>query len=68
LTIYGSILSLGYGSMSELDFVYCTNIASLIVVKPKNLFGMIWKLLAWTIELKENQLAKDSKIHTLEKW
>jgi hypothetical protein len=29
---------------------------------------MIWKLLASTIELKENQLAKDSKIYTLEKW
>jgi hypothetical protein len=24
--------------------------------------------LALTIELKENQLAKDSKIYTLEKW
>jgi hypothetical protein len=29
---------------------------------------MIWKLLASTIELKENQLGKDSKIYTLEKW
>jgi hypothetical protein len=28
---------------------------------------MIWKLLASTVELKENQLAKDSKIYTLEK-
>jgi hypothetical protein len=28
---------------------------------------MIWKLLVSTVELKENQLAKDSKIHTLEK-
>jgi hypothetical protein len=29
---------------------------------------MIWKLLASTVELKENQLAKDSEIYTLEKW
>jgi hypothetical protein len=29
---------------------------------------MIWKLLATTVELKENQLAKDSEIYTLEKW
>jgi hypothetical protein len=29
---------------------------------------MIWKLLASIVELKENQLAQDSKIYTLEKW
>ena len=29
---------------------------------------MIWKLLASTVELKENQLAKDYEIYTLEKW
>jgi hypothetical protein len=29
---------------------------------------MIWKLLASKAELKENQLAKDSEIYTLEKW
>jgi hypothetical protein len=29
---------------------------------------MIWKLLVSTVELKENQLAKDSKIYTREKW
>jgi hypothetical protein len=28
---------------------------------------MIWKLLASTVESKANQLAEDSKIHTLEK-
>jgi hypothetical protein len=28
---------------------------------------MIWKLLVSTVELKENQLVKDSKIYTLEK-
>jgi hypothetical protein len=29
---------------------------------------MIWKLLASIVELKDNQLAKDSKIYKLEKW
>jgi hypothetical protein len=29
---------------------------------------MIWKLLALTVGLKENQSAKNSKIYTLEKW
>jgi hypothetical protein len=29
---------------------------------------MFWKLLALTVELKENQLAKDSENYTLEKW
>jgi hypothetical protein len=29
---------------------------------------MIWKLLASTIELKENQLAKKFKLYILEKW
>jgi hypothetical protein len=29
---------------------------------------MIWKLLASTLELKENHLAKDFEIYILEKW
>jgi hypothetical protein len=34
----------------------------------KKLVRMIQELLASTIELKENKLAKDSKIYTLGKW
>ena len=38
------------------------------VINSKKIHGgMILKLLASTVELKENQLAKDSKIYTLEK-